>query len=121
MELLQHQPAHLIEEDQDERPGEPMEKYPLLESVFRALHSDAAECLSLPDGTRHPIRDLESHGVRTVEIGRFRYFTQDRAEETPGGHRAGRGAQIVWVERVEARGRAIARIEDGRVFRGREV
>src|SRR5215472_4337355 len=121
IELLQRQPAHLIEEDQDERPGEPMEKYPLLESVFRALHGDAAECLSLLDGTRHSIRTLQAGRVRTVEIGRFRYSTQDREEGTPPGHRASRGAQIVWVERPDAGSRAIARIEDGRVFRGREV
>jgi len=56
--------------------------------------------------------------VRTVEIGRFRYFTQDREEEEPAGHRASRGAQIVWVERIDTSGRAVARIEDGRVFRG---
>jgi KaiC/GvpD/RAD55 family RecA-like ATPase/DNA-binding response OmpR family regulator len=121
IELLQRQRAHLIEEDQDERPGEPMEKYPLLESVFRALHSEASECLSLLDGTRHPIRTLQAGRVRTVEIGRFRYSTQDREEETPPGHRASRGAQIVWVYRPDAGSRAIARIEDGRVFRGREV
>ncbi|HBZ70010.1 MAG TPA: hypothetical protein DEP35_09860 [Deltaproteobacteria bacterium] len=121
IELLQRQPAHLIEEDQDERPGEPMEKYPLLEAVFRSLHSDAGECLSLLDGTRHPIRMVKAGRIRTVEIGRFRYFTQDREEETPAGHRASRGMQIVWVEGLEARGRAVARIEDGRVFRGREI
>jgi len=121
IELLQRQPAHLIEEDQAERPGEPMEKYPLLEAVFRALHGDARECLSLLDHTRHPIRSARAGRVRTVEIGRFRYFTQDREEETPAGHRASRGAQIVWVERIEASGRPVARIEDGRVFRGREV
>jgi KaiC/GvpD/RAD55 family RecA-like ATPase/DNA-binding response OmpR family regulator len=121
MDLLQRQPAHLIEEDQVERPGEPMEKYPLLEAVFRALHGDVRECLSLLDHTRHPIRTARAGQVRTVEIGRFRYFTQDRQEETPAGHRASRGAQIVWVERIDASGRAVARIEDGRVFRGREV
>ncbi|HME72762.1 MAG TPA: hypothetical protein VKM54_23280 [Myxococcota bacterium] len=60
IELLQRQPAHRIEEDQDERPGEPVEKYPLLEAVFRALHSDARECLSLLDGTRHPIRKMQA-------------------------------------------------------------
>ncbi|HYB12686.1 MAG TPA: ATPase domain-containing protein [Myxococcota bacterium] len=121
IELLQRQPAHLIEEDQDERPGEPMEKYPLLEAVFRALHSDARECLSLLDGTRHPIRSDEAGRVRIVEIGRFRYFTQDREEEAAAGYRASRGAQIVWVELLDTRGRAVARIEEGRVFRGREV
>jgi len=121
IELLQRQPAHLIEEDQDERPGEPMEKYPLLEAVFRALHSDAGECLSLLEGTRHPVRKIQAGRVRTVEIGRFRYFTQDPQEETPGGHRASRGAQIVWVERIDTKGRAVARIEEGRVFRGREI
>jgi len=121
IELLQRQPAHLIEEDQVERPGEPMEKYPLLEAVFRALHGDARECLSLLDHTRHLIRTARAGRIRTVEIGRFRYFTQDREEETPAGHRASRGAQIVWVERIDASGRAVARIEDGRVFRGREV
>ena len=121
IELLQRQPAHLIEEDQDERPGEPMEKYPLLEAVFRALHSDAGECLSLLEGTRHPVRRIQAGRARTVEIGRFRYFTQDPQEETPGGHRASRGAQIVWVERIDTKGRAVARIEEGRVFRGREI
>jgi KaiC/GvpD/RAD55 family RecA-like ATPase/DNA-binding response OmpR family regulator len=121
IELLQRQPAHLIEEDQDERPGEPMEKYPLLEAVFRSLYGDAGECLSLLDGTRHPIRKAKAGRVRTVEIGRFRYFTQDREEETPAGHRASRGMQIVWVERIATSGRAVARIEDGRVFRGREI
>jgi KaiC/GvpD/RAD55 family RecA-like ATPase/DNA-binding response OmpR family regulator len=121
IELLQRQPAHLIEEDQDERPGEPMEKYPLLEAVFRALYSNSAECLSPLDGTRHPIRAAHARRPRSVEIGRFRYFTQNPEEETPGGHRASRGARIVWVERIDASGHAVARIEEGRVFRGREI
>jgi KaiC/GvpD/RAD55 family RecA-like ATPase/DNA-binding response OmpR family regulator len=118
VESLFEQPARVIEEDLGDRPGEPMEKYPLLEAVFGALTNGARECLSPLDGTRHAVEEGAGSGIRRVAIGAFRYRSQDPREESPEGFRAARGARIVWVE---AGGRPVARIEDGRVFRGREA
>ncbi|MEN8184641.1 MAG: response regulator, partial [Myxococcota bacterium] len=116
---LFEQPARVIEEDLDDRPGEPMEKYPLLEAVFGALTDGAEACVSPLDGDRHAVR--ENAGVRSVPIGRFLYRTQDPGEESPDGFRASRGARIVWVEEESKPGQPVARIEEGRVFRGREA
>lgn len=117
-------PPQLLEEDRDDRPGEPMEKYPLLEAVFGALTGDTQECVSPLDGDRAPVRTDRETGARQVEIGEFRYRTQSPDDETPAGLRASRGARIVWVERLAPPGapaRPVARIEDGRVFRGRDA
>lgn len=121
VERLFQQPARIIEEDLADRPGEPMEKYPLLEAVFGALGSELDLCVSPLDGESHPIRAQEQGRVRSVSIGRFLYHTQDPEEESPEGFRAGRGARIVWVEPLDTPGRPVARIEEGRVFRGREA
>jgi KaiC/GvpD/RAD55 family RecA-like ATPase/DNA-binding response OmpR family regulator len=116
---LFEQPARVIEEDLGDRPGEPMEKYPLLEAVFGALGGDEDVCVSPLDGASHAIRE---HGrVRSVSVGQFVYRTQDPREESPEGFRAGSGARIVWVEALGTSGRPVARIEEGRVFRGREA
>jgi KaiC/GvpD/RAD55 family RecA-like ATPase/DNA-binding response OmpR family regulator len=107
----------LIEEDLPDRPGEPVEKYPLLEAVFHALGEDRASFASPLDGSSHAI---ESEGaVRAVSVGDHRYETQDPGAESQAGFRAARGARIIWV--LEVSGRVVARIEDGRVFRGREA
>jgi hypothetical protein len=119
MARLFEQPARVIEEDLGDRPGEPMEKYPLLEAVFGALGGDADTCVSPLDGARHAIR--EQGRVRSVSVGQFFYRTQDPEEETPEGFRAGSGARIVWVEALGTSGGPVARIEEGRVFRGREA
>jgi hypothetical protein len=116
---LFEQPARVIEEDLVDRPGEPMEKYPLLEAVFGALGEDVDTCISPLDGASHPIRDEGC--VRSVSVGEFLYRTQDPEEESPEGFRAGSGARIVWVEPLGTPGRPVARIEEGRVFRGREA
>jgi len=116
-------PAQLIEEDLDDRPGEPVEKYPLLEAVFEALFSDGEECRSPLDGSRAAIEHDPASGVRWVEIGEFRYLTQPPHDDTPAGLRATRDARIVWVARIApgGGGRPVARIEDGRVFRGHDT
>jgi DNA-binding response OmpR family regulator/KaiC/GvpD/RAD55 family RecA-like ATPase len=116
---LFEQPARVIEEDLVDRPGEPMEKYPLLEAVFGALGEDVDTCVSPLDGASHPICD--EGRVRSVSVGEFLYRTQDPEEESPEGFRAGSGSRIVWVEPLGTPGRPVARIEEGRVFRGREA
>ena len=58
-------------------------------------------------------------GTRSVVLAEYRYCTQDPVEETPAGFRASRGAQIIWVE--QENGDRVARIEDGRVFRGKDL
>ena len=115
------QPARLIEEDLVGRPGEPVEKYPLLEAVYTALNRGDARCTSPRDRTAHPVMVDRATGARTVSIGEYRYRTQEATEESPAGYRASRGACIVWVEDVAVAGAPMARIEDARVFRGREV
>ena len=59
--------------------------------------------------------------TRSVSIGEYRYRTQDATEQSPAGYRASRGACIVWVEDGAVAAAPIARIEDGRVFRGLEA
>ena len=56
---LFEQPARVIEEDLGGRPGEPMEKYPLLEAVFGALGDDVDTCVSPLDGMDHAIREQQ--------------------------------------------------------------
>ncbi|MEE8507984.1 MAG: response regulator, partial [Myxococcota bacterium] len=121
VETLFAQPARLIEEDLQGRPGEPVEKYPLLESVYAALSRGDSHCASPRDGTNHELTIDPKTGVRSVVIGEYRYRTQDPNEESPAGARAGRGAQLVWVEEGSDLRAPIARIEDGRVFRDDDV
>ena len=121
VETLFARPARLIEEDLQGRPGEPVEKYPLLESVYAALTRGDTHCASPRDGTSHELTYDPRTGVRSVVIGEYRYRTQDPNEESPAGTRAGRGAQLVWVEEDSDHHGPIARIEDGRVFRDDDV
>jgi KaiC/GvpD/RAD55 family RecA-like ATPase/DNA-binding response OmpR family regulator len=117
-------PPQLVLQSDDDRPGEPMEKYPLLEAVYHALVGDARECRSPLDRSRHAVDSDPQTGERWVEIGEFLYRTQAPDQDTPAGLRVAHGARIVWVEKVtQAPGpaRAVARIEDGRVFRGRDA
>lgn len=109
----------LIEEDQDDRPGEPIEKYPLLEAVYHALSGELALVTSPLDGRVYEIG--QERGSRAVTVEGHRYRLQHAREESPAGFRARSGAQIVWVETPDAETRVVARIEDGRVFRGREA
>jgi DNA-binding response OmpR family regulator len=113
--------ARLIEEDLGDRPGAPVEKYPLLESVFTSLTEERGTCRSPLDGSTRPVQSVANTGVRFVEIEGHRYATQDPADETPAGFRAARGARIVWVTRLDEPTKRLARVEDGRVFRGREA
>jgi DNA-binding response OmpR family regulator len=121
VETLFAQPARVIEEDLAGRPGEPVEKYPLLEAVYTALNRGDAHCSSPRDRTTHPVMVDRTTGARSVLIGEYRYRTQDPTEESPAGYRASRGACIVWVEDGAVIEAPMARIEDGRVFRGRDV
>ncbi len=121
VETLFAQPARLIEEDLAGRPGEPVEKYPLLEAIYTALNRGDAHCTSPRDRTTHPVMVDRATGARSVSIGEYRYRTQDPTEESPAGLRASRGACIVWVEDGTVADAPMARIEDGRVFRGRDV
>lgn len=114
---LFQQPAHLIEEEGDQKPGEPMEKYPLLEAVFFALRSDAKKCTSPLNGAQYFIETLRPSGVRKVTIGEYTYRSQDPSEPTPTGIRQRDGSFIVWVTPHDAPNRIVARIEDERVFR----
>jgi len=99
VEHLFRQPPHLIEEDAPERPGDPVEKFPLLEAVFSALTSDVCRVMSPLDGSSHQIETDTENRVRAVSIDGYRYQTQDASEETPAGFRARLGSQIVWVQR----------------------
>jgi hypothetical protein len=117
LERLFRQRSRLIEEDLPDRPGEPVEKYPLLEAVSTALCEERDICTSPLDGGSHGVE--KSGAVRAVTIGDHRYETQNPADESPAGFRAARGARIVWV--LDAAAQVVARIEDGRVFRGREA
>lgn len=121
VEHLFRQPPHLIEEDSPERPGDPVEKFPLLEAVFSALTGDVCRVRSPLDGSSHVIEIDTEARVRAVSIDGYRYQTQDASEETPAGFRARLGAQIVWVLRQSPPEKIVARLEEGRVFRGREV
>ena len=121
VETLFAQPARLIEEDLAGRPGEPVEKYPLLEAVYSALTRGDVQCTSPRDRSTHTVIADESTGARSVSIGEYRYRTQDPTEESPAGYRASRGASIVWVEDCAVSAPPMARIEDGRVFRGLDV
>ncbi len=114
---LFQQPAHLIEEEGDQKPGEPMEKYPLLEAIFFALRSDSKKCTSPLNGAQYFIEILRPSGVRKVTIGEHTYQTQDPSEPTPTGMRQRDGSFIVWVTPQNEPNRIVARIEDERVFR----
>jgi KaiC/GvpD/RAD55 family RecA-like ATPase/DNA-binding response OmpR family regulator len=111
------QPARLIEEDLAGRPGEPVEKYPLLEAVYTVLVRGDARFVSPRDGSSHEVMVDAASGSRSVVIGDHRYRSQDPTEESPAGYRASRGAWIVWVEDCAVAAPPMARIEDGRVFR----
>ncbi len=114
---LFQQPAHLIEEEGEQKPGEPMEKYPLLEAVFFALRSDSKKCTSPLNGAQYFVETLRPSGVRKVTIGEYVYRTQDPSEPTPASARQRDGHFIVWVIPQNAPERVVARIEDERVFR----
>ncbi|MCP3986010.1 MAG: response regulator, partial [bacterium] len=117
--LFEEEPR-LIEEDATDRPGEPVEKYPLIEAVFHALSGEMALFTSPLDGEVHPISE-RAEGIRETTLDEHRYRQQDEAEETPAGFRARSGAQIVWVETLEDPPRMVARVEEGRVFRGKQA
>ncbi len=121
IESLFAQPPRLIEEDLAGRAGQPMEKYPLLEAVYAVLTRGDAEWVSPKDGSRHDVTYDQGTGVRTLVVGEYRYRTQSLSEDSPAGFRASRGAAIVWVEEGPDSARPVARIEDGRVFRGADV
>ncbi|MBW2397073.1 MAG: response regulator [Deltaproteobacteria bacterium] len=120
VDRLYEREARLIEEDADDRPGEPVEKYPLIEAVFHALSGELELLTSPLDGEVHLISE-GTDGVREAAVDGHRYRLQDEAEETPAGFRARSGARIVWVETLDASPRVIARVEEGRVFRGKEA
>ncbi|MCP5058949.1 MAG: response regulator [bacterium] len=120
VDRLYEEEAWLIEEDTNDRPGEPVEKYPLIEAVFHALSGEMALLTSPLDGEVHPISQ-GTDGVREAAVDGHRYRLQDEAEETPAGFRARSGARIVWVETLDDVPRVIARVEEGRVFRGKEA
>lgn len=114
---LFQQPAHLIEEEGEQKPGEPMEKYPLLEAVFFALRSDSKKCTSPLNGAQYFVEMLRPSGVRKVTIGEYVYRTQDPSEPTPTGMRQRDGSFIIWIAPQNNPKQVVARIEDERVFR----
>ncbi len=120
VERLFQESSQLIEEDVDERPGEPVEKYPLIEAVYHALAGEQTLVTSPIDGASHEI-SVGADGLRAATIDAHRYRRQSGSEETPAGFRARSGACILWVETVESPPRVVARVEEGRVFRGREA
>lgn len=110
----------LIEEDADDRPGEPVEKYPLIEVIYHALAGEQILLTSPLDGAVHEIR-TGADGVRETTVDGHGYRQQDAAKETPAGFRARSGVRIVWVHTSETPRRLVARVEEGRVFRGKEA
>ena len=116
---LFEQEAHLIEADVHRRQGVPVEKFPVLEVVIAALHDDTDACTSPVNGRRYPIQTDTTGRVRSVVIDRCQYRTQDPKETSAAGLRAGQGAKIVWLDRLEGSEGPVGRIEDGLVFSGR--
>lgn len=119
LDRLFEQPPRLIEQDLDDRPGEPVEKYPLLEAAYHALAGELSLVTSPLDGSVHEI--VAQDGRRSVSIDGHCYRLQSPEEESPAGFRVRSGATIVWVEQPAGPAQPVARVEDGRVFRGKEA
>ncbi len=117
LDRLFEEKPRLIEQDLDDRPGEPVEKYPLIEAVYHALAGELNLVTSPLDGQVYDIR-IDA-GARIATIEGHVYRLQSAGDDSSAALRAQSGAQIAWVETSD--GQVVARVEDGRVFRGKEA